>query len=79
MLNQAPGDREILASKLSISPEQLKYVTNSEAGEGLIFYGNVILPFVDHFPKDTKLYKIMSTKPNELAGTDKGSKVKADG
>ena len=79
MLNQAPGDREILASKLSISPEQLKYVTNSEAGEGLIFYGNVILPFVDHFPKDTKLYKIMSTKPNELAGTDKGSKVKKDG
>ena len=66
MLNQAAGDREILAKQLTISPQQLSYVTHSEAGEGLIFYGNVILPFVDRFPEDTELYRIMTTKPNEV-------------
>ena len=66
MLNQAPGDREILAKHFAISPDQLGYVTQSEAGEGLLFYGNVILPFADHFPKDTKLYRIMNTKPSEV-------------
>ena len=55
MLNQAAGDREILAKKLGISPQQLSYVTQSGAGEGLLFYGSTILPFVDRFPKDTKL------------------------
>ena len=65
MLNQAGGDRQILAKQLNISPHQLSYVTNSGAGEGLIFYGNVIIPFVDKFPKDTQLYKIMTTKPEE--------------
>jgi len=67
MLAQAPGDREILAAKLHISPKQLTYVTHSEAGEGLIFYGNVILPFVDKFPADTELYRIMTTKLDETA------------
>jgi len=52
----------------NISPQQMKYVTHTEAGEGLLFYGNVILPFVDHFPKDTKLYKVMTTKPEEVSG-----------
>ena len=66
MLNQASGDREILAKQLNISPNQQKYITNSEAGEGLLFYGNVILPFTDHFPKDTELYRIMTTKPDEV-------------
>ena len=65
MLNQAQGDRAILAKQLNISPQQMKYVTHTEAGEGLIFYGNVVLPFVDHFPKDTELYRIMTTKPEE--------------
>jgi type IV secretory pathway VirB4 component len=65
MLNQAGGDRQILAKQLNISPHQLSYVTNSGAGEGLIFYGNVIIPFVDKFPTDTQLYKIMTTKPEE--------------
>ena len=59
------SDREILARKLGISPTQLSYVTQSAEGEGLLFYGNVILPFQDHFPKNTKLYAIMTTKPNE--------------
>lgn len=67
MLNQAAGDREILAKKLGISPQQLSYVTHSGPGEGLIFYGNVILPFVDRFPQDTELYRIMTTKPEEVS------------
>ena len=66
MLNQAGGDREILADKLNISLHQLSYVTNSNEGEGLLFYGNTIVPFVDRFPKDTKLYRLMTTKPEEL-------------
>ena len=66
MLNQAGGDRQILAKQLGISPHQLSYVTHSSEGEGLLFYGSTILPFVDHFPKNTELYRIMTTKPQEL-------------
>ena len=66
MLNQASGDRLILASQLNISPHQLSYVTQSGEGEGLLFYGNVILPFVDHFPTDLELYRIMTTKLSEV-------------
>ena len=65
MLNQASGDRQILAKQLNISPHQLSYVTQSAEGEGLLFYGSVILPFVDRFPKDTELYKIITTKLSE--------------
>ena len=68
MLNQAAGDQAILAKQLNISPQQMKYVTHSEAGEGLIFYGNVVLPFIDRFPKDTELYRVMTTKPEEVEG-----------
>jgi type IV secretory pathway VirB4 component len=71
MLNQAIGDRAILAKQLNISPHQLSYVTHSGEGEGLIFYGNVILPFIDRFPKDTKLYEVINTKfieQNKSAG-----------
>ena len=67
MLNQAAGDRQILAKQLNISPHQLSYVTHSGEGEGLLFYGNTIIPFVDHFPKDTELYRIMTTRPSDLA------------
>lgn len=56
MLNQAAGDRQILAKQLNISPHQLSYVTHSGEGEGLLFFGNVILPFVDRFPTDLELY-----------------------
>ena len=66
MLSQAAGDRQILAKQLGISPHQLSYVTHSNAGEGLMFYGNTIIPFVDRFPKDTELYRIMTTKPAEM-------------
>lgn len=67
MLNQASDDRSILAQRLNISPHQLSYVTNSGEGEGLLFYGNVILPFIDRFPTDLELYRIMTTKLNEVA------------
>ncbi len=66
LLSQAQGDRKILAEKLGISPHQLSYVTHSEPGEGLLFFGNTILPFVDHFPKDTRLSQIMTTRPEEV-------------
>ena len=67
MLNQAAGDRQILAKQLNISPHQLSYVTHSGEGEGLLFYGNIILPFVDRFPKDTELYRVLTTKPQEVS------------
>ena len=67
MLNQAGTDRDILAKKLNISKHQLSYVTNSNEGEGLIFYGNTIVPFIDQFPKNTKLYSLITTKPTETA------------
>ncbi len=70
LLNQAGGDREILAKQLNISPHQLSYVTNSGAGEGLLIYGSVIIPFIDHFPRDTELYRIMTTKLDETVSGD---------
>ena len=71
MLNQAVGDRQILAKQLNISPHQLSYVTHSGEGEGLLFYGNVILPFVDRFPADTELYRIMTTRLSEVTEAKK--------
>lgn len=66
MLNQGADDKRILAEKLGISTHQLSYVTQAPPGEGLLFFGNVIIPFVDHFSKDTNLYRIMTTKPDEM-------------
>ncbi|MGN8848419.1 VirB4-like conjugal transfer ATPase, CD1110 family [Bariatricus sp. HCP28S3_C2] len=71
MLNQAVGDRQILARQLNISPHQLSYVTHSGEGEGLLFYGNVILPFVDRFPANTELYRIMTTRLSEVTEAKK--------
>lgn len=67
ILNQAAGDRQILAKQLNISPHQLSYVTHSGEGEGLLFFGNVILPFVDRFPQELELYRIMTTKLGEVS------------
>ena len=67
MLNQAAKDRQILAKQLNISPHQLSYVTHSGEGEGLLFFGNVILPFVDRFPQELELYRIMTTKLGEVS------------
>ena len=66
MLNQAAGDRQILAKQLNISPHQLSYVTNSGEGEGLIFYGSTIIPFKDKFDKSLRLYSLMTTKVSDL-------------
>ena len=66
MLNQAAGDRQILAKQLGISNHQLSYVTHSNAGEGLLFYGNTIIPFIDRFPKEGEIYQLLTTKPQEM-------------
>ena len=66
MLNQAAGERQILAKQLNISPYQLSYVTNSGEGEGLLFYGSTINPFKDKFDKTLTLYSLMTTKPEEV-------------
>ncbi len=65
MLNQAASDREKLAEKLNISKDQLGYITNAEAGSGLIRYGSALVPFKNKFPKNTELYRLMTTKPGE--------------
>ena len=65
MLNQAAQDRQKLASLLNISDEQMSYITNADAGCGLIKYGSALVPFVNHFPRDTKLYQLMTTKPTD--------------
>ncbi len=65
LLNQASGDRKILCERLNISNQQAAHISNAGPGEGLIFFGNVILPFVDDFPKDNELYSIMTTKLGE--------------
>lgn len=65
MLNQAASDREQLAELLNISGEQLSYITNADSGCGLIKYGSALVPFINRFPKDTKLYQLMTTRPGE--------------
>lgn len=71
MLNQAPGDRKELADRLTISETQLSHVTNVPEGHGLLFLGNVIIPFADKFPKQTLMYRMMTTKPEEVAEREK--------
>lgn len=65
MLNQAASDRDQLAELLNISGEQLSYITNADAGCGLIKYGSALVPFINRFPYDTKLYQLMTTRPRE--------------
>ena len=66
MLNQSPIDKQKLAAMLNISATQLSYITNSDPGQGLIYTGKSIVPFVDKFPMNTKLYKVMTTKPEDI-------------
>ena len=75
LLNQASGDRRILCERLNISSKQAGHISNSAPGEGLIVFGNVILPFKDDFPRDNELYDIMTTKPGEVANL----KIEQDG
>lgn len=65
MLNQAEKDQERLSQLLNISPEQMRYVNGSEAGSGLLRYGNALVPFVNKFPMDTELYRLITTRPGE--------------
>lgn len=65
LLNQNAKDQAILADKLGLSEKQLAHVTNSEPGCGLILFDNVVIPFVDKYPSDTKTYAIMNTRPEE--------------
>ena len=66
LLNQAAGDRKILAERLNLSAEQQKYIDNAEPGEGLLIYENIVLPFRNPIPKNTQLYKIMTTRLSEV-------------
>ena len=66
MLNQASTDRAELAKLLNISDQQLSFITNVEAGNGLLKVGNSLIPFVNKFPKNTELYRLMNTKLNEI-------------
>jgi hypothetical protein len=65
MLSQAASDRQKLAKLLNISNELISYITNADAGCGLIKYGSSLVPFVNKFPRNTRLYKLMTTKPGE--------------
>ena len=65
MLNQAEKDQERLSQLLNISPEQMRYVNGSEAGSGLLRYGNALVPFINKFPMDTELYRLITTRPGE--------------
>ena len=67
MLNQAATDRAELAHLLNISDNQLSYITNVDSGHGLIKCGSAIVPFVNHFPRHTRLYQMMTTKPSDFA------------
>ena len=65
-LNQASGDRKILAERLNLSADQQKYIDNSDPGEGLLIFENVVLPFTNPIPHNTQLYKIMTTRLDEV-------------
>ena len=65
LLSQAQSDRAIIAKQLGISEHQLSYITHSNSGEGLLFYGDVTIPFVDRFPKG-EIYNLLTTRPEDL-------------
>lgn len=71
LLSQAQGDRAILAKQLGISPHQLSYITHSGSGEGLLFYGNTTIPAIDRFPQDTEIYRLLTTRPEDIANERK--------
>ena len=76
MLKQAPGDKVYLAKALGISESQLSYVTNSPPGQGLIFHGDIIIPFIDRFPTDTNLFKLMTTRLEDVVQSKETKPVK---
>ena len=66
MLNQSPLDRAELGAMLNISPAQMSYITNADAGQGLLYTGQFIVPFLDKFPSDNILFSAMTTKPEDV-------------
>ena len=66
LLSQAQGDRQILAKQIGISEHQLSYITHSNAGEGLLFYGDTTIPFIDKFPQNTEIYRLLNTRPEDV-------------
>ena len=73
LLSQRPGDRDILARQLNISSEQLSFVSRTGQGHGLLKYGNVMIPFEDHYPKNTQSYKLMTSKMTETTPREDAS------
>ena len=71
LLSQAQGDRAILAKQLGISPHQLSYITQSESGKGLLFYGDTTIPVIDRFPQDTEIYRLLTTRPEDMKNETK--------
>ena len=78
LLNQASGDRKILCERLNISTQQAAHISNAGPGEGLIFFGNVILPFADNFPQDNELYSIMTTRLSDLSDQSRPGEAAAE-
>ena len=70
MFNQGSGDKDIVAERLEISPEQLKYVTGAREGTGLLSFDGILLPFEDNYPKNTEMYRVMTTKLSEVVPVD---------
>ena len=73
MLNQAPTDKQELAKMFNISPAQLSYITNADTGQGLIYTGKSIVPFIDKYPTNTKTYAAMTTKLDDAALANKAN------
>ena len=78
LLNQASGDRKILCERLNISTQQAAHISNAGPGEGLIFFGNVILPFADRFPQDNELYSIMTTRLSDMTDKNRPGEAAAE-
>ena len=66
LLRLSSDDSKLLAERLHVSDHQLSHITQASEGEGLLVFGNTIIPFIDRFPKNTELYRIMTTKPQEM-------------
>lgn len=77
-MNQASGDRKILCERLNISTQQAAHISNAGPGEGLIFFGNVILPFADRFPQDNELYSIMTTRLSDMTDNNRPGEPAAE-
>jgi hypothetical protein len=72
LLSQAQGDRSIIAKQLGISEHQLSYITHSNPGDGLLFYGSFVIPFLGAWPEDTETFRILTTRPSDWVLVEHG-------